>query len=69
MQEVARPDFDIACPWLEESPLDWVHRVPVLVVLSVNTFFLIHVMVVSKVNLRYLVFSRVMYDTSRHMYR
>ncbi|XP_037787483.1 uncharacterized protein LOC119583042 [Penaeus monodon] len=52
LQEVARPDFDIACPWLEESPLDWVHRVPVLVVLSVNTFFLIHVMVVLVKKLR-----------------
>ncbi|XP_047497824.1 diuretic hormone receptor-like, partial [Penaeus chinensis] len=52
LQEVARPDFDMACPWLEESPLDWVHRVPVLVVLSVNTFFLVHVMVVLVKKLR-----------------
>ncbi|XP_042873321.1 uncharacterized protein LOC122253941 [Penaeus japonicus] len=47
-KEVPRADLDSACPWLEDSPIDWVLRVPVLVILSVNTFFLIHVMVVSK---------------------
>ncbi|XP_069988571.1 diuretic hormone receptor-like [Penaeus vannamei] len=52
LQEVARADFDMACPWLEESPLDWVHRAPVLLVLGVNTFFLIHVMVVLVKKLR-----------------
>ncbi|ROT85797.1 putative diuretic hormone receptor-like [Penaeus vannamei] len=51
-EEVARADFDMACPWLEESPLDWVHRAPVLLVLGVNTFFLIHVMVVLVKKLR-----------------
>ncbi|XP_050734608.1 calcitonin gene-related peptide type 1 receptor-like isoform X2 [Eriocheir sinensis] len=40
------------CPWVHDSSLDWLHRGPVLLVLTLNTFFLVHVMLVLVKKLR-----------------
>lgn len=49
----AASQFDIGCPWMHETPVDWIFQGPVCAVLIINLIFLLRIMWVSTRICRY----------------